>query len=74
LHAIKRAALSCLGQAHQACGSRDWDGALNKAQQSWELYHSPEAARFAFVVAGALGDTSAALDWRRRVEALEDPI
>jgi hypothetical protein len=46
--------------------ARNWEAALERAQQSWSLCHSPHAARVAYLSAAALGETRAALTWRRR--------
>ena len=47
-------------------GARDWEAALEHAQQSWSLYRSRRAARAACLAAAALGETREALSWRRR--------
>ena len=44
----------------------DWAAALEHAQRSWSLLHSPRAA----LAAAALGETRAALSWRRRAEVM----
>jgi hypothetical protein len=46
--------------------ARNWQAALERAEQSWSLCHSPSAARLAFLAAAALGETRAAVAWRRR--------
>ncbi len=46
--------------------ARNWEAALDRAQQSWSLCHSPHAARLACLAAAALGEKRAALAWRRR--------
>jgi hypothetical protein len=71
LHMIRRAAEACLAEARHSLRDQQWGQALIEAERSWELCHSPEAARCAFVLAAALGETAAALHWRQR--ALQDP-
>jgi hypothetical protein len=71
LHAIVAAAAARLRAAVTAIADRDWPSALASAEQSWRLCHSPEAARLAFLAAGAQGDTGRALAWRDRALALE---
>jgi hypothetical protein len=66
LHTIRRAAQVCLAEAIHGLRNRQWNQALIEAERSWELYHSPEAAHCAFVLAAALGETAAALRWRQR--------
>jgi hypothetical protein len=46
--------------------ARNWEAALEHAQQSWSLCHSQGAARVAFLAAAALGETRDALSWLRR--------
>jgi len=48
--------------------AEDWAAALKHARQSWFLRHSARAARVACLAAAVLGDTRAALSWRRRGE------
>ena len=48
----------------------NWAAALEHAQRSWSLLHSPRAARLAFLAAAALGETRDALCWRRRAEVM----
>ena len=43
-----------------------WDAALEHAEKSWSLYHSPRAARVACLAALASGASRDALRWRRR--------
>jgi hypothetical protein len=43
----------------------DWEAALEHAQRSWSLHHSPRAARLACLAAVALGETRDALSWLR---------
>jgi hypothetical protein len=67
LHAVVRAAAVHLAEARAALQSREWDDALEFAGRSWRLCHSAEAARLAFMAAGAGGHTETALAWRERV-------
>jgi curved DNA-binding protein CbpA len=48
--------------------SKDSASALARAQRSWTLRHSPQAARLAFLACVSLGDDSAALRWRQRAQ------
>jgi hypothetical protein len=73
LHAIRHAAQVCLGRARRCLHNQQWIEALAEAERSWELVHSTQAARCAFVVAGAAGNTAAALRWRERAGAIEEP-
>jgi hypothetical protein len=66
LHTVRRAAHSSLAQARCLLLRREWQSALLAAEQSWQLYHSAEAAHCAFLAGAALGDTPAALCWRSR--------
>jgi hypothetical protein len=49
----------------------DWDAALEHAQRSWSLRHSPRAARLAWLATMALGETRDALTWQRRGEGVK---
>jgi hypothetical protein len=71
LHAVNRAAEWCLRAGREHLRRAAWLQALQHAEQSWDLQHSAAAARDAFVLAAALGDTVAALRWHRR--AARDP-
>jgi hypothetical protein len=71
LHAVQFAAGVCLNLAHHYVSYRLWAEALEAAERSWQLQHSAEAARCAFLVAGALGNTPAALLWHQRARTLE---
>ena len=66
LHAVLEGAQATLCQAKGALGEADWAGALGWAQRSWELCHTVEAARLAFIAAAASGQTQDALGWRQR--------
>jgi len=66
LQAIVKAAAVWLAQAQTSLQVQDWAGALEQATQSWQLCHSAEAARLAFLAASADGQTSVALEWRHR--------
>jgi len=44
----------------------DWGMALQNAEQSWALHHSPRAAQAAFLAATAMGQTGNILLWRHR--------
>jgi hypothetical protein len=66
LYGVARAAAGALSQAHQSLRTTDWAGALKWAESSWDLCHSVEAARLAFLATAALGHTTRAFEWRRR--------
>ncbi len=67
LHAVRRAAAAWLAEARHCLLQQEWPSALEAAERSWELSHSPEAAQCAFLVGGALGDTAAVVRWHQRV-------
>jgi hypothetical protein len=73
LRSVRRAAETCLARARGFLRDRHWDDALGEAESSWALYHSPEAARMAFVLAAALRDTESALRWYQRVSPRARP-
>ena len=60
-----QAAAAALGQAQAALHAADWEQALAWARKSWDLRHTPAAARVAFLAAAALGQTAPALGWYR---------
>jgi hypothetical protein len=65
LHAVLEAAAASLADARAACECCDWGQALTCAERAWQLRHTPEAARLAFLAAAALGQTPCALRWHR---------
>ncbi len=66
LHEIVDAAATRLAGATAALANRDWSGAQADAERSWQLVHTGESARLAWVAAAAHGDTAGALRWRER--------
>jgi hypothetical protein len=68
LHATVEAAAAALAEARASLRATDWEAALTWAERSWQLCHSTEAARLAFLAAGALGETASALAWREQVK------
>ncbi len=62
---VARAAAAALHRSLACLRAGEREDALAAAEQSWNLCHSVEAARLAFLAAAALGDTSAALGWRQ---------
>ena len=69
LHRVSAAAARALHHACCALRELNWQEALDASEQAWELRHSPEAARMAFLAAGALGDKDAILYWRAQAQA-----
>jgi len=65
LHRILASASAALALANHCLRTQDWSEALSYAENAWELQHSPEAAGIAFLAAGALRQTSAALRWQQ---------
>jgi len=66
LRAVSRCADERLAQAAERLRARDWPGALRRAEESWRLRHTPEAARLAFLAAAASGATRKAALWLAR--------
>jgi len=66
LHEIEDAAAARLQAAAAPLASRDLIGASAAAERSWQLRHTPAAARMAFLAASARGDTAQAVRWRAR--------
>ncbi len=66
LQGIVAEAASHLGRARAACRAGDWGAGLREATRSWGLVHSADAARLAFMAAGAAGRTGEALRWYDR--------
>ena len=73
LHEIVAAAATRLARAHAALTNRDWSGALADAEGSWDLLHTAESARLAWVAAAAVGDTPGALRGRAHAAAIAQP-
>ncbi len=63
LHAIVAAAKVALVEGRVSLQTGDWAGALSSSEKSWRLLHSVEAARLAFLAAGAMGDSRTAASW-----------
>lgn len=63
LQRVAAAAAAALAKAQTALREADWSAALDWAEDSWRLLHSTEAARLAFLAAGAQGQTARALRW-----------
>jgi hypothetical protein len=66
LFAVCRAALVELSVAGKCLRSGTAEEAYWHAHQSWELYHSPEAARLAFLACLARNDLDGSRIWHRR--------
>lgn len=54
-----------LGLAADSLRAGAWRGALHHATLSWRLRHSRNAARAAFLAAGAAGETLLAARWHK---------
>ena len=65
LRAVVAAAQGALAEGRVSLQTGDWAGALSWSEKSWQLVHSVEAARLAFLAAGAMGDTRTAAAWHR---------
>jgi len=65
LRAVIAAAQGALAEGRVSLQIGDWAGALSWSEKSWRLLHSAEAARLAFLAAGAMGDTRTAASWHR---------
>ncbi len=63
LAAILRLAAVYCHEAEARLRAVDGPGALEKAQASWDLRHSAEAARLAFLASLLNGDFAAATHW-----------
>jgi hypothetical protein len=63
---VSEAAAAALAQARAALRAADWSDALAKAEDSWNLCHSVESARLAFLAAGALREAASAMTWHAR--------
>jgi hypothetical protein len=70
LFAIRGAAKSYLALAAEALKEGKGGGALAYAEQSWSLYHSPEAAQLAFLSC-VQGQDAAAGEWLRRARTAD---
>ena len=68
LASLMLAAASRLADAGECLRNRQWQQALEGAEESWTWRHTPSAARVAFLAAAALGDTRRAFHWRNRVD------
>jgi uncharacterized protein (DUF983 family) len=66
LRAVVNAASATVSAARAALGRAAWSEALDQAQTSWQLLHTANAARVAFLAAAVLGDIAVALRWRQR--------
>ena len=62
---ITRLAVRCHDGAAARLRAADGPGAMAQAQKSWDLRHSPESARLAFLAALLNGDFTAASHWYR---------
>ena len=65
LRAVLAAAKGALTEGRDSLRRGDWAAAMNWSEESWRLLHSAEAARLAFLAAGAMGDTRSAAAWHR---------
>ena len=63
LRAVVAAAQGALAEGRVSLRRGDWAAALNWSEESWRLRHTVEAARLAFLAAGAMGDTRTAAAW-----------
>jgi hypothetical protein len=66
LRAVAEAAVAASDRARDALHLAEWEHALAWAERSWDLFHSKEAARTAFLASAALGQTGEALQWHGR--------
>lgn len=71
LTTVVRAAIWQMRAAATHLRRRDWSGALEHAEQSWELRRSTRAARIACLAAMALEENEAAGVWFRRAKSHE---
>ena len=65
LRVVIAAAKGAVTEGRDSLRRGDWTAALNWSEESWRLRHTVEAARLAFLAAGALGDTRTAAAWHR---------
>jgi len=65
LRAVMAAAKEALAEGRVSLQTGDWAAALSWSEESWRLRHTVEAARLAFLAAGAMGDTRTAATWHR---------
>jgi len=65
LRAVVTAAKGALSEARLSLQKGNWAAALNWSEESWRLCHTVEAARLAFLAAGAMGETRIAAAWHR---------
>jgi hypothetical protein len=65
LQAIARQSISRLCRSAEALRRGDGAGALRLAKSAWELRHSVDAAKLAFLGAAVSNDLGAAIRWRR---------
>jgi hypothetical protein len=63
---VAEAAAAALAQGRAALRAADWADALARTEESWNLCHSVEAARLAFLAAGALREAACAMTWHGR--------
>ena len=66
LFAIRRAAISELAHGLRFLEKKDFESAGDAAARSWQLLHTPEAARVGFLASMGTGDSAAALSWLQR--------
>ena len=66
LFAVRQSAATELAAAAAALRSGDPEEAHTRAGHSWELLHTPESARVAFLACVAQDDFPSALLWRNR--------
>lgn len=71
LVAVTQAAQWDLSEAAKRLRSGNAEDALAFAERSWQLKFSLPAARLAALAAAASGDIALLVQWRRRLEALE---
>jgi len=71
LRAVVAAAQGALAEGRVSLQTGDWARALSWSEESWRLVHSLEAARLAFLAAGAMGNTRTAAAWYRHGAAAQ---
>ncbi len=75
LTSILRSAQEHLTSAGAQFRSQQWEAALWHASESWNLRHTPVAARLACLAAAALGDSGQVWQWLPLARQSEnDPI
>jgi len=73
LSSVVRSAAGHLQASAAELRQREWEAALWHAEQSWGLFHTPRAARFACLAAAALGDSARVWHWLPHARQTEQP-